>query len=302
MDRTLGQVFYVLPNRDPADTPALQRETLRCLACHDTYSLSGGGVPRFLLMSQYTAVSGRELVHEGSILATDQTPMRFRFGGWYVTGRHGDQVHLGNMQVRAAQELTDLESLRRGNLDTLSGLFDTTPYLTDKSDIVAQLVLLHQVTIQNLITRANFELRTAYAKESPGGGKAGPATAAAMKQFLEPLLQAMLFVEAAPYTSPISGGSGFDATFQRRGPRDGKGRSLRDLDLRTRLFRYPLSYLVYSESFAALPDYARRYLYSRFNAVLQGKDRSGSLAALGAEDRKAVLEILTATKPEFAAR
>jgi hypothetical protein len=293
MDIKLGQVFYVLPNRE-AVAPRLQRLSLGCLSCHDTYELSGGGVPRFLLMSTYVDVHGNQLSHEGQILTSDQTQLKYRWGGWYVTGQSGNQVHLGNIQVNDVQELVHLEQVRRGNLDTLHGLFDTAPYVTDKSDIVALLVLQHQVDVQNLITRVNFEVRTALAKEL------SEKTRAQLKSYMDALVDAMLFVDAARFTGKITGDSGFDRWFESRGPRDRLGRSLRDLDLSTRLFRYPLSYVLYSAEFDGLPEYAQHYIYSRFAAVLSGRDQSDAYSQLTPEDRKAILEIITATKPAFA--
>jgi hypothetical protein len=48
-----------------------------------------------------------------------------------------------------------------------------------------------------------------------------------------------------------------------------------------------------------LPDYAKRYVYGRFADILSGRDQSKDYAHLSATDRKALLEILTATKPAF---
>jgi hypothetical protein len=305
MDTKLGQVFYVLPNRAP-QAPRLRRLTSDCLACHDTYELSGGGVPRFLLMSTYVDTQGNQLTHEGQILTSDQTELKYRWGGWYVTGRSGSQVHLGNIQVHDVEELVHLDRVRRGNLDTLQGLFDTRPYLTDKSDIVALLVLQHQVDVQNLITRVNFEVRTLLAKSPTTrvGAVSSPApsaeTRARLKPFMDELVDGMLCVDAVTFTSKISGNSGFDRWFEARGPRDPRGRSLRDLDLSTRLFKYPLSYLVYSAAFDGLPDYAKRYVYGRFADILSDRDPSDRYARLTPEDRKAILEILTTTQPDFA--
>jgi hypothetical protein len=284
MDSELGQVFYTLPNR-PNGAAQMERQTLTCLACHDTYEMSGGGVPRFLLMSSYVNVRGEQLTHEDSILTTDETPIESRWGGWYVTGQTGKQVHVGNIQVHTVQELVKLDSVRRGNIDTLQGLFDTAPYLSDKSDVVALLVLQHQVTVQNLLTRVNFEVREALAKYGKKAVTLSAKTQGELRGFMDDLAKAMLFVDAAPYTDTIRGNSGFDVWFQKQGPTDPQGRSLRELDLKTRLFRYPLSYLVYSSAFDALPDYARDYVYGRFAAVLRDSD---------------ALVILTATKPSFA--
>jgi hypothetical protein len=306
MDARLGPVFYALPNTTQA--PArFDRPLIACITCHDSLTLTGGGVPRFILGSGYVGINGEQLTHEGRILTTDRTPLRSRWGGWYVTGTHGDQVHLGNIQVRNVNELVNLESVRRGNVDNLDALFDTRPYLTNQSDIVALLVLQHQVTVQNLITRVNFEVRTALAGEGLTGPAADiatvefpPAVRVELREFLDNLVNGMLFVDAAGFTSRINGNTGFDAWFQAQGPRDRKGRTLRQLDLNTRLFAYPLSYLVYSQAFESLPAYARNYVYERFADALTGADSTPGFAQLSAADRKAVLEILNTTKPDFA--
>jgi hypothetical protein len=299
MDSELGQVFYTLPNRDVA-APPLERQTLTCLACHDTYELSGGGVPRFLLMSSYVNIQGDQLTHEDNILTTDETPMESRWGGWYVTGQTGKQKHVGNILVKDVQELVKLDSVRRENIDMLDGLFDTRPYLTDKSDVVALLVLQHQVTVQNLLTRANFEVRNALARAGQKSSALPAKTRGALHEDLDDLAKAMLFGDAVPYIDTIRGNSGFAAWFQKQGIKDPQGRSLRDLDLQTRLFRYPLSYLVYTPSFDALPEYARDYVFGRFAAVLRGRDTSASFAFMSAADRRDTLQVLTATKPAFA--
>src|SRR5262249_30914772 len=60
MDPALGQFFYILRNKE-APAVKFDRQNANCLSCHDTYSLSGGGVPRFLLMSSYVDVGGEQL-------------------------------------------------------------------------------------------------------------------------------------------------------------------------------------------------------------------------------------------------
>ena len=82
----------------------------------------------------------------------------------------------------------------------------------------------------------------------------------------------------------------------RRGPRDEHKRSLRDFDLQSRLFKYPCSYLIYSETFDQLPDAAKDYIYRRLWDVLSGKDASAAFAHLTATNRQAIREILLATK------
>ena len=115
------------------------------------------------------------------------------------------------------------------------------------------------------------------------------------------LLQAMMFVGAARFGDRITGSSGFDTWFQKQGPRDAHGRSLRELDLRTRLFKYPMSFLIYSPAFDSLPDNMRSRVYERLAQVLTGTDTSSTFAGISASDRQTILEILKDTKPQFAA-
>jgi hypothetical protein len=288
LDPELGPVFYLL-EQSPA-APAFSAELGTCLSCHDSYSLTGGGVPRFIVGSGYTGATGMLVSHEGWILVSDRTPLKSRWGGWYVTGRHGDQVHLGNMVIKTLYDFDRLEELRVGNRDTLDGLLDVAPYLTDKSDIVALLVLQHQADVQNLITRLRYDAHT------PESRREEP-----LDETAERLLRMMLFVDAVEYTAPIAGDAKFVEQFASRAVRDGQGRSLRDFDLTRRLFRYPLSYVVYSPAFETLPADAKRVFYRRLNEVLTGADTSEDFAHLSAADRSAILDILRATKPDLAA-
>jgi hypothetical protein len=150
------------------------------------------------------------------------------------------------------------------------------------------MVLGHQTHIHNLITVANTKLRN-------------NSSESAIKEEAESLIAAMLFSEAVPLTAPVKGTTSFASEFSARGPHDRQGRSLYQLDLTTRLLRYPMSYLVYSKSFDALPKHAKDYIYRRFWEVLSGKDTTPAFAHLSQADRKAILEILQETKPDFAA-
>jgi hypothetical protein len=315
LDPNLGPVFYTLDN--PAATekkpnrPTFARQVGRCLGCHDSYSLSGGGAPRFIVGSGYTAPAGNLVSHEGWILVDDSTPLDVRWGGWYVTGNSGEQKHLGNVLIRNQQDFDRLEELRRGNIETLDALFDTQPYLTDKSDIVALMILEHQVNAQNAITRVNFDVRTAidsergasHAKDGYelGAEQVSAETRKAIDAAVEPLVRTLLFADETQLTAPVSGDPHFVEQFMSRAIRDPSGRSLRDLDRRTRLFRYPLSYVVYSPAFDALPRAAREAVYRRIAALLRGPQDDAMVARLRPDERTAILDIFTATKKEFAA-
>src|SRR4029077_6282580 len=97
MDSERGPVFYTLTGEGAK--PQWERETLRCLACHDSSSEKGGGVPQFLFLSSYTLQNERVIFDSVANMTTDATPMVERWGGWYVTGNDGGMLHLGNIPV-----------------------------------------------------------------------------------------------------------------------------------------------------------------------------------------------------------
>jgi hypothetical protein len=297
MDSELGPVFYSLQNHSGDSPRGFDREGSRCLNCHDRYGMMGGGVPIFVETSSLVDVGGLILKPDDVITVDDDTPIAQRWAGWYVTGHSGTQTHLGNIQVHSVKELDDLDRVRKVNLDSLDGLFDTKPYITGKSDIVALLVLEHESTIYNMITRMRFRA----SKVQLQNGEISPRDAHMEQAMADKLLQAMLFVGAAPLADRITGSSGFDAWFQKQGPRDHLGRSLRELDLKTRLFKYPLSFLIYSPAFDNLPDNMRTRIYERLAQVLTGADTSSTFSSVSASDRQAILGILKDTKPQFAA-
>jgi hypothetical protein len=127
------------------------------------------------------------------------------------------------------------------------------------------------------------------------------STKSRIKHAGEPLVEYLLFSGEAKLTAAVAGTSSFRDEFSARGPRDRQGRSLRDFDLQTRLFKYPCSYLIYSPSFGALPGEVKDYVLSRLWEVLSGQDQSDKFRHLSASDRQAILEILRDTLPELPA-
>jgi len=229
-----------------------------------------------------------------------------RWAGWYVTGTHAGASHLGNILVTDVNHPEPTNLAAGANVTDLRDRFDTMPYLSPHSDVVALLVLEHQVRMQNLITRANYETRYALDEQARRATNSVSSAADWPQQRIalaaEMLLEYMLYRNEATLKGSVKGTSGFTAQFERDGPRDSKGRSLRQLDLQTRLARYPCSFLIYSPAFDALPPEMKSYLWRRLEQILTGQDQSATYATMSPRDRQAVFEILTETKPEFAAR
>jgi len=293
VDPVTGPVFYTL-DQVKLDKPKFTLQPTDCFACHDTFD-SDRPVSRLLMLSILSDPTGVAL-NRSAAVTNDKSPFAERWGGWYVTGTYGSLRHMGNRFVRepadslgTIRDYSKRANLSDGaNLTDLSRRLNTKEYLTPDSDVVALMVLGHQTHVHNLITVASTNLRS-------------KPTEADIKENCDRLLASMLFSEAAPLTEPVTGTTPFASEFSARGPRDSHGRSLHQLDLKTRLMRYPLSYLVYSASFDALPQEAKTYLYRRLWEILSGKDTTEPFRHLSADDRKAILEILQETKPDFAA-
>lgn len=315
VDPEKGASFYTF-NQTEREKPNFTRETTLCMMCHASKSATGG-VPGFMVLSTIADRHGYPItgVHDGS--TTDATPIKQRFGGYYVTGSAGPNGHSGNVYAPLlGHEVYDKQAFRaKTDLSTesertdLEGKFDRSMYLTPNSDIVSLMVLVHQTTVHNLITSTRDAAAEAvryasiYRGNEPTSTADGfaPGSMQKVHGLVDRLLRAMLFVNEAPLAAPMKGNTTFTTDFAQRGPRDAQSRSLRDFDLQTRLFRYPMSFLIYSDAFNALPDLAKREYYSRLWSILKGEDADAEFLRLSATDRKAVLDILEATKPEFKA-
>jgi hypothetical protein len=299
VDPKQGPIFYALEQDGTAKPRFERRDT--CLQCH----ASGGtlGVPGLMVRSVFPESSGMPLFQAGSFVTDHRSPWKERWGGWYVTGTHGAQLHMGNAVVRDRQFPDKLETENTQNVEDLAGRFDAADYLTPHSDVVALLALEHQTHMTNLITRVGYEARMALHSQAAidkALGRAEPgmseSTTRRINLAADELIEYLLFVEEDLLTEPIKGTSPFTMSFAKEGLRDRKGRSLRDLDLKTRLLKYPCSYLIYSDAFDNMPAEVRERVYRRLWEVLTGADKNAKFARLSTDDRRAILEILLETK------
>ncbi len=301
VDPTLGTVFYTL-EQTRSDAPRFERRSDKCLICHNSSRTEG--VPGHVVRSLFVDASGQPMCSSGSRSVDHTTPLKDRWGGWYVTGTHGSQTHVGNLVVRTARVTEPVDNSQGQNITDLSERFRVDHYLTPHSDIVALMVLEHQTLVHNRLVKANYETRLAlYYDEAVNdaadaqSGKRLESTTRRIQAAGDDLVDAMLLVDEAPLSGAIRGTAGFTDVFVRSGPRDHRGRSLRDLDLQTRLLKYPCSYLIYSEVFDALPDEVREYVLQRLWHVLTATEPEEKFAHLSAADRNAIVEILRDTKP-----
>jgi hypothetical protein len=289
-DPVQGAIFYVLDeHRDKH--PRFERSEVDCIQCHVAPSTKG--IPGVMLRSVFTKPDGTANGAARSYVTGQESPIAQRWGGWYVTAKNGTQGGMANVLSSDPQHPEQLDRAAGTNLSSLAGHFDTSAYLTNTSDIVALMVLAHQTQMHNWITLTNYQTRIALAdpKETPEDLRKRVEAPA------EQLVRYLLFTNEVPLQTPIGGTSDFARQFSARGPRDSQGRSLRDFDLQKRIFKYPCSYLIYSEAFDAIPSPAKDYVYRRLFDILSGREQAPEFASLSSQDRRAILEILVATKP-----
>ena len=305
-DPQLGAMFYTVSQRQ-SERAGFVRQTDNCLQCHGS-SLTHG-IPGHIVRSVFADEYGYPILKAGTHLTDQSSPMAERWGGWYVTGTHGDARHMGNVFAVETELDASVDSDAGANLAVLHARVDTDRYLTSHSDIVALMVLAHQVDVHNLITEANFATRAAQYRQAAVDEalKREPnipseSTLHVVKSAGDKLIESLLFANEAKLTSAIRGTSGFAQTFSAQGPRDSLGRSLREFDLQSRMFKYPLSYLIYSKSFDGLPELMKKYVYQSLWDHLTGRVESRFNAHLSPETRAALLQIVRETKenlPEY---
>lgn len=300
-DPNLGTVFYTIDQRTDR-APRFTRQTESCLICHG--SSASQGFPAHTVRSVSPDVRGELVLSRGSKRVDHSTPFEDRWGGWYVTGTSGKQEHMGNQVVGGWPWAEKGKQPAGENVTDLKPYFTAANYLTPHSDLVALMVLEHQSEALNRLTRANFQTRLALHEQAelnkafgdPPGTRSESITRR-IHAACEPVVKYLLFCDEVLLTEPVAGTSGFAAEFAARGPFDATKRSLREFDLKTRMLRFPLSYVVYSKQFDGLPAEAKARVYLRLWEVLSGKDTSKDFAHLTAADRRAAREILRDTKP-----
>lgn len=292
-DPKLGAAFYLMDTS--GYRPKIKRAGYDCLGCHATSMTKN--VPGHALRSVQPNGDGRVETRHTSNLIELRTPFEQRFGGWYVTGLHGNQRHLGNAFVRGES----LDTSRNSNIRRLEFEFDTRQYLSPHSDIVALTVLAHQVELHNAFTKADFQIRKLKHDQAKQHLALLPEEKKLqLQRIAQNVVDQLLFYDEQPLTDPLEGLADFQTQFVALAAKDSRGRSLRDFDLQSRLFRYPCSYLIYSDAFDALDSELRTEILQQLISLLRAPTPVLSrYPHLTFEVRSAIYKILQDTHKEF---
>jgi hypothetical protein len=306
IDPTLGPVFYAVNPAVARTNPAASfvRDT-DCLRCH------GGSfvrdIPGVFTRSVFPDSQGEPLLRHGSEVVDYRTPFTNRWGGWYVTGKHGKVPHRGNTFAREEDERLMIDTSPGANLTNLLQFFNTQEYLAKGSDIVALLVLEHQTAMQNALTQASLtcrrmlkyqkDLQTAF-KEPLTEEPAYDSVKSVFESTSRELTDALLFKDEADLPALVEGSPDFQTAFLKEAPRASDGASLKDFDLHGRLFRNRCSYMIYSGAFHNLPQPLKTRVIKRLEAALRSQDADARYSYLDRAERARIVKILCDTDPE----
>ena len=302
-DAKLGATFYVFEPHATKEEPLLARSG-DCLLCHSRHEHT----PSLRTRSVFPDANGEPLSGSGSSNIAPSTPLAERWGGWYVTGTKAPFEHRGNLTGKKIDDFEGPAAQPTRNLLSLEGVVDTRRYLLKTSDVVPLLMHDHQVHVHNVLSKANQDARIALhrwpaMREILGLPKDAPPQGSCLVVFdsqAEKVLDALLCRDEAAWPAGgIQGDGVFAPAYAKTRKPDAKGRSLRDLDLQTRLFRYRCSPLIYSESFATLPKELHDIILLRLSSGLRAFPPSPSFGHLPDDERAAIHEILSATLPNL---
>ena len=297
-DPQQGTIFYTL-DQGATTTPRFVRGAT-CLTCH--VSASTLDVPGPIDRSNHVGEDGSLLQRAGpSVTVNHRTPHTQRWGGWFVTSSlstppYQPLGHLGNLTVTGySADAGPAIVSNRALIRWLDSAPERRGYLSDVSDLASLLVFDHQMHAMNLLTRLNWAWRVA---ASEGRARVTDPTFAAR---IEELTDYFLFVDEATPLFEVTPRPGFAERLLAAAPTDRHGRSLAQLDLVTRLMRYPVSYMVYSDAFDGLAPPVKAAVYQRMFRRLAGRDRGPRFAHLRTREARSAAEILRQTKTDLPA-
>jgi len=302
-DAKLGTVFYTL-NQSKTDKPQFVRQTSKCFQCHQSNKTEN--IPGHIVRSVFPNSRGFPILRNGTFKTNHASPLKQRWGGWYVTGNSGKQAHMGNKIATETKGAVVFDINKELNQSELGKYFDTSPYLQKTSDIVALMIMEHQTYLQNIMNEARFSTIMALKRQKTMNQYFNKQENNISTQTLnhihsrgDKIVQYLLFCDEIKLESEVIGSESFKKAFEQSGKFDSKGMSLKQLNLKNRLFEYPLSYIIYSETFDNLPPLLKNYIYKQLWEILTGKNQSEKYEHLTRSLSKKIINILIDTKKEL---
>jgi hypothetical protein len=308
MDPQLGPVFYTFDPMERSERGVQRfRRDPSCLSCHAGNFTRD--IPGVFARSVFPEPTGSPIFSAGSAVIDYTTPFDQRWGGWYVTGRHGAGRHRGNAFAKENGDSVMLDMEGGANLDVLDQFFDSSTYLLPTSDITSLMIFEHQIAAHQAFTRANHECRRMLEyqrglqesfKQPFTDEPSFDSVKSVFSHNAEHVLDVLLYKDESPLPDGGVRGKPFRSAYESGGRHTPDGRSLRELDLKTRIAKYRCSHLIYSDQFKQLPKPLLTRVLDRLGHVLHDAKPEPRYAYLADEERKAIASIIRETAPELA--
>ena len=284
IDPELGAIFYIFDIPSGGARPVAERSR-RCMNCHSDEETRE--VPGIVIKSVIPGPTGGSLESYRGGLSGHDIPLSDRFGGWHVTGEGSLDKHWGNLTGRFTPQGIVTTPLPPGER------FDWSTFPVETSDLLAHLLHEHQAGFVNRVVESHYRLRTALAK---GKGKLLESDRSDMERQVEELTRSLLFADEAPLPEGgLTGDPGLKEAFLAAAKKSSEGASLRDFDLKTRLFQNRCSYMIHTALFQSLPDGFRRRVYQRMDRALAASPADPEFAHLRPDEKTRIRAILEET-------
>jgi hypothetical protein len=283
IDPAIGPIFYIVsPNPDGASYRA--ERTTRCMNCHAGNAMYR--LPGFFTESVIPSSSGGSLDGFRRDLVGHTVKLEDRFGGWHVTGPHAKQFPLANLMGRSIQAKVERLANPPGKQ------FDLGRYPVPTSDLFTHLVHEHQLEFHNLVTLAAYT-----AREVDKGRELSAEEIQRVNAVARDMVRYLLFAgEAKLPSGGVKPEPEFHRSFLARKKASNNGQSLRDLDLRSRLFKNRCSYMIYTRSFQEMPKLIKDRVMTGLQSALSDAGLP-EFNYLPQEERRAIRTILAETLP-----
>ena len=283
IDPDLGGIYYIF-DIPRVSGPIKVERSARCFNCHAEFEI--GRIPGLLLKSVIPGPGGGSLESFRNDQTGHSIPFKDRFGGWHLTGKHGITQHWGNM----VGELSPSGLKKYPNLPGRQFRWETYPVAS--SGVLAHLLQEHQVGFVNRAIKATYDTRSALTK---GDAKE------VVNKHAEILTRYLLFADEAPLPEGgIEGDQSLKEHFLKNARKSTQGNSLREFDLRTRLFKYRCSYMVHSAAFKGLPPPLKERIILRLRIALDASRRSPVSLHLPDSEKQSIHRILNSTLRPYA--
>ena len=259
IDPQRGAIPYIfsLPKEKGQQFPPISRSR-KCMRCHASEKTDF--IPGLLLGSVIPMHGGGTLDVLNHGKPSHNTPYSSRFGGWYL---NSPKLPFSNW-ANAIGKIVNHEKIEKTQLHNQNW---AKKYPTGNSDPISIMVLEHQIGFTNLCIKLQYLSRQELNRNSNLSDEF-------INQSADKLLEYCLFKNEPKLPNAMKKGeSEFAKVFETVGQNKSATESLRELQLKERLFKHRCSYMINSKLFGAIHTLIRKKFFSKLALILSNHNQ-----------------------------